>query len=32
MSGSVQVEANRGCEEWCIGIVKKESLRSNTVK
>ena len=33
MSGSVQVKANRGCEcEWCRGIVKKASLRPNTMK
>ena len=32
MSGPVQVKANRGCEEWCRGIVKKASLRPITMK
>ena len=26
------MKADRGCEEWCRGIVKKTSLRSNTMK
>ena len=32
MSGSVKVKADRGCEEWWRGVVKKASLRSNTMK
>ena len=32
MSESVQMKADRGYEEWCRGIVKKASLRFNTVK
>ena len=32
VSGSIQVKANRGCEKWSRGIVKKVCLRSSTVK